>query len=1112
MKRLLKSVVVIWLVLSVQIGFAQYPDLYFKRLPDYVNLSSHYVTHMAQDDDGYIWIGTRDGLNRFDGHEIRVYRAVDNQLNAGLAGNQIEHLLVDSANRLWVVSSDVISVYNREYDRFDIVASPHHPAGLEEFYFNHMEIDLYGRLTLCTGNDLFYFDDATKSFQHLLSTALGYIYSYAFDKQGGIWIGHYNSGGVSYYSDYEADVPLFVLEATLHPSRDQISVIDLEVDDQFLWVGIEHGGIARVDRETGAIQNYFHDTSERFVTRFFTDATGTLWSVDYSGMKVYVEEEDRFHGYYHDSHMPGSIRPNLNGVFQDIQGNYYTYYNGEGVYTSSVARGFQLYNESDYYYWHVRQSNISAVHEDVYGNLWLGGFSGGLTVFNWGSGEILWYPSTENIPGKIGRGSVLSIFQDSKSRMWLGTHNGGLHLYDESSNRFEAWRADGSNGSLSNNDVRAIAEDSRGNLWIGTHGGGVNQFLVDENIFVLYNELNSTLNSEWIHYLMVDRDDKLWIGTAYGLCVMDIESQEFRSFYAEPGNPEAIHGNQVITILESGNGTIWIGTNNGLFRFNKTNETFIRCDQDFRNSYITSIEEDQNGELWVGTLFGLHRYNPETGDLFHFDENDGIQGPGFNNNASYFNGEDILFFAGSGGVNAFNPDNLHYNSTPPELKFSKFLLFNREVTDYESSSVLNKEINWVDEIVLDHTQNFFSFEFVALNMINSHRNEYAVMMEGFDDGWVYIGSRRQVSYTNLSPGRYVFRVKAANNDGIWNEEGISVKVRILPPWYKTVWFYTAITLVILILIISIFRIRTANLIKQKKRLARIVSEQTRKLRKSNRELMHRATELNRINKILEERQKLITDQREELESQADHLQKSNRELIKLINTKDKLFSIIAHDLRSPFNTILGFSSLLSEFSDQDDREQVREHARIIHDSSLVVFNLLENLLYWARTQTNDIQFSPVHTDLNEIVNENFILIDDGAKKKEIEVDVSDYQNLPVFADINMMRTVIRNLLINAVKFTPRGGKISVSSEEINDRVFIYIKDTGVGLGPSDIDQILTLGASSSTKGTEGEKGSGLGLVLCNEFIQKNGGKLLIESKPGLGSSFGFSLPRGVKKI
>lgn len=1095
------------LFLGLAKNFAQSPDLSFSRLAGFNQLSSHYITCMVQDQDGYIWIGTQDGLNRFDGENMTAYKNFNGASSVGLIGNQVHHLVVDHQNRIWISTPYGLSIYNPQKDYFEVVATEHLLKGLSSIYLNFMQVDDKGHLIVGSGEMVYRFNEAANSFSPVIASPFGYVSSLLIDAEGGWWLGHFDGAGVSHYPDIKDTLNFTRYVEHLQPEEPDFRVMDLEQADGYIWMAIEASGLVRLDVSTGEIKMFYAGTGERFFFDLFTDRDNHLWTCDYSGLKQYQSDNEQFVVYYHNPQEVTSLPNNLIGVFQDKQGNIYTFHNGDGVHVSTLSRGFQTYNSSERYYWHTTFQNISSVHEDAKGQLWLGSFNGGIDVFLWEEGRMVHYPSMDNAtPESLGRGSVLAIHRDSHERMWVGTHAGGLHLFNEATGQFKSWRKSEDKPSITANDVRSIAEDSQGNLWLGLHGGGVDYFDVTTSRFTNYNEKNAGLTSVWVHDVLVDSQGRLWAGTAYGLNRLDSDSGRFEYYMAHPGSEGALQGNQIVCLFEDSQQRLWIGTNNGLYLYDDLSDAFVRYDSEANNNFIASIEEDQNGDIWFSTMGGLYRLEVAPKKLFRFDEKDGLQGLGFNLRASYFNGKDILFFAGSRGVNAFNPQNLHFNEKPPVVRFSRFKLFNIPIISYGEGSVLDREINAVEEITLTYDQNFFTFDFVALNFINPERNQYACMMEGFDDDWVYLGNNRSASYTNLNPGLYTFRVKAANNDGVWNEEGISIQIRILPPWWFSVWFLVGMLFVLVLVVYGMFRFRTAGLRKQKRLLLSQVADQTARLRNNNLALKMRAEDLDRVNHILEERQKLITEQAEELESQAENLQKSNQELLKHIKTKDKLFSIIAHDLRAPFNTIMGFSSLLTDAGQKESQEKMKAYARYINDASLLVFNLLENLLYWARSQTNEIQFVPGMFRLDEVVLENIGLVRETAMKKEIRIDDSEYQNYEVYADANMMQTVVRNLMMNAVKFTGKGGVVKVTSSQVDGWVHVCVSDTGRGMSEGELEKILHSGTGYSQKGTDGEQGSGLGLVLCQEFISRNRGQLTVTSQLGEGSSFCFSLP------
>jgi signal transduction histidine kinase len=369
-------------------------------------------------------------------------------------------------------------------------------------------------------------------------------------------------------------------------------------------------------------------------------------------------------------------------------------------------------------------------------------------------------------------------------------------------------------------------------------------------------------------------------------------------------------------------------------------------------------------------------------------------------------------------------------------------------------------------------------------------------MEGLEEEWNYINaSRRYVTYTNLNPGEYTFRVKASNNDGVWNEKGVSLRIIILPPWWKTWWFKLIAISAILVILVSIFLLRVRRLNNQKTLLEKSVVLKT--------------AELQEKNTTLEERQLQIEKQREELLSQKEVLVKMNNKLHELNASKDKFFSIIAHDLKNPFNTIIGFSGILKEKITLGDPAAIEESAGIINASALQTLKLLENLLEWANSQTGKILFHPVPTNLNELLEEEFIMLGDMAKGKNIQLKSRLADNLTIVADKNMIKTILRNLISNAIKFTHKNGKVEVRAMADNRKVEISVSDTGIGMTEENMAKLFRIDANFSTNGTENEKGTGLGLFLCKEFVEKHGGKIWAESELSNGSTFKFILPLNI---
>jgi len=524
------------------------------------------------------------------------------------------------------------------------------------------------------------------------------------------------------------------------------------------------------------------------------------------------------------------------------------------------------------------------------------------------------------------------------------------------------------------------------------------------------------------------------------------------------------------------------------------------------NDVFNGILIDNKNNLWLSTNKGITRFNHVSKTIKNLDLLDGLQGNQFIHGSYFMSSSGKMYFGGLNGYNSFYPDDIQDNKFEPPVYITDLLIYFKEVQINEEGSPLTKSITETDKIVLTHKQSVITFRYTALNYLNSEKNQYAYQLEGFDKEWNHVGSRREVTFTNLDPGSYLFRVKASNNDGIWNEEGRSIAITIRPPWWQTLVFKIAALLFVLALLAGFYFYRVSQLNKQKIDLEKLVKERTGEIEEKNRMLTKQAAELNETNTLLEERQLKIEEQTEELMTQKENLEEVNAHLKELNSTKDKFFSIIAHDLKNPFNTILGFSELLNMKYNRLSEEKKLRYLEVIFSSSKNIYNLLENLLQWARTQTDKIAFEPIVFSLKQLVEQNLNLLKENITTKKINIEHKIEDSCDVYADRNMINTVIRNLLTNAIKFTHSGGDIAINSLRKDGHIEISIKDSGIGMSAEEIKNIFRVDANFSRSGTDGETGTGLGLILCKEFIVKNGGTIWVESTPGQGSIFSFTIP------
>jgi len=1086
--------------------FSQRPELRFTDPLQDLEMTNRNVTCMAQDTLGYIWIGTQSGLNRFDGYRLRNYKFLSGNLNC-LIDNEITRLYQDSHSRLWIGTRRGLCVYRPEYDDFTWIAHGNDSSGLSGFEITDIREDSKGNLFISNAWDIYRWQENKQNFEPVFRIDQGDITSFLFDANDNIWIGSIKEGGLIHLNVTSQETKKYLHDEKDNHSISSNSPVSLVLQRDQLWIATYDGGINCLDIRSGTFRKFPVSNPYELNTRaVYLDRNDRIWTVDVTGLKAYDATNDMFYGYYPVHNDPFSIKNYCFGIFQDSQGNYWTMHSGEGVCLSIVPKGFLYFDNAPEKFWYISSNIISAIGEDQNGSLWLGNPANGIDVFYWAEGRIMRFVYDPAKPYGLGAGAIFSIFRDRDLTMWVGSNMGGLQYYDRASERFYSYRnVPGDTNSIANNDVRSITEDRNGDLWIVVHGKGVDRFDRKKKIFYHYNQKNHNLSNDYCYQVLSDSKGNLWVATVWGLSKMEKGESVFTSYYKLDNDPNSISDNGIISLFEDNAGRMWIGTSDGLNRYNYNSKNFVRYGTGFQSTIINVILGDRAGNIWLGTSKGITRLNPASGECKNFDQSDGILSGEIYPRAGFINTTSDLFFGGDKGVNVISPDHIRFNEDPPRVLITGLRIFNKEITDYSEKGILQKHITSTKSIRLKHKMNVITFEYLALNMINTFRNKYAYKLEGFDKEWIDAGDRREVTYTNLDPKKYVFRVIATNNDGYWNLEGASLEVNIMPPWYQTLLFRIMAVLLLITGYFTFHYIRVGTLEKQKKNLEREVKARTLELWEKNELLEKQAMELNETNSLLEERQQYIEEQAEQLQAQATDLLHTNQELKQANGTKDKLFSLIAHDLKDPFNTLLGFTDVLVRDFSRIDDDQKLSIIGMIRTSSGRIHELLENMLKWARSQSGSMQVKKKIFGIGKMVKAITPVFQHTLTEKQISLQVNIPEDLEVNADEDMISTVIRNLVNNAIKFTPREGLITISAEKKKRLVEVSVSDTGVGIPKELMKTLFDPVKQEIQRGTMGEKGSGLGLSLCKEFVEIHGGRISVQSEEGKGSRFSFTI-------
>ena len=1088
---------------------AQPEELKFRYFNQKQGLSNTFITSITKDSTGYIWVGTINGLNRFDGRVFTPY--YDNSKDT----TQLQHyyittLFIDSKSTLWVGTQNGLHSYNKFKDNFRRYHIDVANRQGEAINIGCIAENSEGDIFVSVDASLYKYDRKENVFRHFIDTPNGLISKFIFDSNNNIWIGSMANGGLSYYNSNTGKLSNF--SSNELPSRAPTENIqDLELSNDTLWIGSRGQGLISYDINNKVFKKHpigLPDTDH--IVDIMISNEGKIWSIDYTGLKFYDKESNDFYGYYFCSEDPQSVRTSPAIIYQDNQNNIWVGHNGEGLGIRVPPSGFQSISNNKAQKWHLNNIGVNAITKDVHGSLWIANSGPGITIFNYGQWkkEEKWHDQSK--PHCLGAGTVFSVYTDTESITWVGTYEGGLQKYDWEKNRFVGFtnRPDDST-SISSNDIRLITEDVDGYLWLITYGNGIDRFHKETNQFVHLNAENSGLANPYVNDILCASNGDLWVATVWGLSMMPKNTDQFQNYYFNSDDSASISSNNIFVLFEDSEGKIWVGTDNGLNLY-LPDGTFQRFDHSKLKTTICGIQEDEHSAIWLSTYNGIIRLDPEQDKIQLFDGMEAVNNNSFIPRSQYKDWEGRIYFGGTKGITHFMPDEVRTNIYPPDVVLTDLYVLNQNTQPNDSTSILSKQINYTDYFELEYDDKIITFEYLGLSYNNPEDNVYMYKLEGLHNDWQTPTQQISASFTNLSPGKYTFHVIAANNDGVWNNKGASVSFRVKPPWYKTPWFIILLLIFIVFLIWLTLNLHSERLRRQRKLLAIQVNKKTKELRASNEELISQAEYLDNLNKLLDERRALLEQQSKTLSEKSSALVRSNERLEELNKTKDRLFSIIAHDLISPFNTILGMTELLMAAEQEGEAMERKKLARNVNLSATQIFDLLQNLLMWAKSQTKQVKVSLQNFSVRNAIVDSVTHFNDTFEQKSIQFNIDCEEGISAYADIDMFKTVVRNLVSNAVKFAPLNGFIKVTVIRQREVIEISVEDNGVGISSEKLPFVFNQEGLGSTSGTSGEKGTGIGLFLCRELVEKNNGSINVFSEEGKGARFVFTIPRAVE--
>ena len=1052
------------------------------------------VTSILQDNRGLIWMGTNGvGLYKYNGLEYKTYKHVANDSTA-INSSLVYSVYMDSSDKIWVGTIAGLNVYDPMLDMFKEIKLDQDAHTKDNIPVYAITENKSGELFIGTNeNGLIKLNRETLKYENIVVKG-GYkasdlvINSLICDVEDNLYVGT-NRGLFTYKNKNNYLEPAkfqtmngnttitFGIESLLHDKEGN------------LWVGTYLNGLIKIVKgaNNDLILNTYEITNKRILTLLQEPDGNILCGTENDGLFVLKTNGEIVNNYRYDKFEKNSIKSNsIWSLFVDDQERIWIgYYNkGVGVHDRYYDKFMEIESSPNLLN-SLQSTSVNGIVHDDSGKLWVGMDGGGVDIYNPENKNFIHLSNPNNglITG-LESFDVQTIFVDSKGNVWVGTWSSGIYYLEKNSKTFISYNKSNTNGGLTSNRIMSFSEDARGNIWIGTFFNGLHLYDVESKKFSSQSgkPFNEALIGESnIRIVLVDSKNAIWLGTTSGLYRVvgsqesgfKVQSMNEMMFMAQ----EDKNTSSILSLFEDSDNNVWIGTDGiGLFKYNRAKDMieWYNKTKGLVQETVASIIEDDYGNLWLGGEAGLSKLDMAKGTFSNFTTNDGLLANDFNYNSVYKDNSGILYFGSYEGINYFDPTKILRNINEPSLYFSDFKLFNKSVKPGSNKSPLDKVISETEHLTLSHKESVFTLEFAGINYTRPQNNQYAYYLEGFETTWNYVGNTRNATYTNLSPGDYIFKVKAANNDGLWNETPLSLGITILPPWWGT---NTAIfSYIILFLLFSYFLSKFINQRLREKRLIKF--ERDQRLQEE----------------ILNER-------------------------------KIQFFTNISHEFRTPLTLILNPLRDIIANNNLQLNDSVMDKHKIILKNTMRLMRLIDELMDFRKLHLTKMSINASKINAMSFVKEISGHFQEEVIEKNILFSVETY-GMPaeIWGYPGMLEKVIFNILSNAFKATPDNGVITVGVFNCNDPVLlplideqkpvsaleIIIEDTGMGIKKEEIDHIFKRFYQSTVMNHKyyGGSGTGIGLEVAQSFIMLHKGKIEVESKEGEGTKFRIYLPFG----
>ena len=1054
--------------IGLSTALAQKPLLKFDHISTRDGISQNRVVDILQDHYGFMWFATGDGLNRYDGKRVSIYRHHSHDTTT-LSDSDISVIFEDSDHNFWVgTGGGGLNLMDRHNGRFQQVYD-HKGYSLKEFAINFIVEDPYKKLWIGYSRGKIVVYDRIKNvfewgFAENPELKKINFTSALKDRQGNIWIGDHAGRLFLYHVASGRITANYAIEEKINYHN---AINAIYQDSQgFLWIGTVNHGLYCFDQKNKVFKAFTaeqeNSVNSNIIDEITEDNHGNLWiGTGINGLNILDQERKTF-SYYHtkDDHEDRLSGNGIRSLYKDRQGNIWIGLHSNGIdFFSDQKNKFKHYQLNIDAKYQLKGKNVPSIFEDPKTGLWVA--NGGDLTHIYQQKVIHLQEQKQDFLG-VKNKKIRVVLIDKQENLWLGTRNNGLILKERGTGKVIHYRHNHNNPkSLKDNKILVLFEDRQGNLLIGTRQG-LDQFNAEKQAFIHWED-HIPMERSYINAIAEDEDGTLLIGTSDGFITLNRDQKTYEQYRYDPKDHRSLGNNHIYHVFLDRENKIWLGTRGGgLNLFDRRSRTFERITvaDGLSNNFVKALLEDDSGNLWISTNKGISKFNKKKKIFRNYGVQEGLQSDEFIEGACFKNTDGLMYFGGYEGYNVFHPDSLVEENQEIPVYLTAMRLFNRTVSAGTAGSPLSKKLMDTREITLTHDQNIFSFDYAALSYAHRDQLRYAFKLEGLMDDWYY-PDNNTATFTNLDPGTYTFTVKTTFDNSNWHASDFPLKITIKPPFWKTNWAYF-IYLVLFATIIYLFR--RAGQVRE-----RLKSDL--KIKKLEAEKMREIDEM-----------------------------------------KTSFFTNLSHEFRTPLTLILGpLEKLLANHSPGSGDRSYKQF-QLMHRNAQRLLRLINQLLDISKLEAGNMKLEVEKANIAEYIKKILASFEYLAERHNINfMFEANYINLQAWFDRDKIEKIVYNLVSNAFKFTSNQGEIKVLLKTTPSRensgfaesITIIIKDNGIGIAREQLDKVFNRYYQVDNRELieKENKGTGIGLALTRQLVHLHNGTIAVSSQEGKGTEF-----------